>query len=536
MGSWGSLARSVRVALAALTTLIALAAAAPARAADTLALLLFPNRIGSVSADDLGTLLAPPPALTGLEPGFAPAAIDWRPADAKLYLLTLNITGTDKLRLYAVDPVTGVATQTGAESTSPAADDSPALSYGMDFDPVSGLLRVVAGTANFTIDANTGVATNRTGLAFAIGDPSIPSGPPNPLDVAYDRNLPGGAATTLFAIHQSPGAPTRLVRIGGVDGSPSPDDGVTSTVGDLAPAFTPAPTGGGFDVGDRSAIAYGLVNAAFSAELYRVNLATGAGAPIGSLGLDVSDVAVAPAAVVAFASSSVSAFEGGSATVTLTRGGATSSATTVDVATSDGSATAGSDYTATTTQLVFAPGETTKPLTIPTTQDSVDEGRESFTVEITAARGSLTRGAVATRRLATVVINDDDAAAAIKPPPLVLSFGKVPASITLAKLRKFGVSVPVTPGRAAKLTGELLATARTARIAAANLVVASRSLPLAAGTRTLKFKPSRKLIGTPTKAFKLTIRVRGTDADGVTAVVQRTLKVTLPKKKKAKKR
>jgi hypothetical protein len=115
------------------------------------------------------------------------------------------------------------------------------------------------------------------------------------------------------------------------------------------------------------------------------------------------------------------------------------------------------------------------------------------------------------------------------PAPLTLALGRVPASITLAKLRASGVAVRVTPGRAAKLTAELLATARTARIAAANLVVAGRSLPFGAGTRTLRLKPSRRLIGTPRKAFRLTLRVRAADALGVTTERRRTLKVTVPK-------
>src|SRR4051794_2949070 len=55
----------------------------------------------------------------------------------------------------------------------------------------------------------------------------------------------------------------------------------------------------------------------------------------------------------------------GQATITVNRGGATNIASSVDYATSDGTATAGSDYTATNGTLNFAAGETTKTFTVP---------------------------------------------------------------------------------------------------------------------------------------------------------------------------
>ena len=59
---------------------------------------------------------------------------------------------------------------------------------------------------------------------------------------------------------------------------------------------------------------------------------------------------------------------------------ASSSTVTVDYATSDGTASAGSDYTAASGTLTFAPGETEKTVSVAVLDDSHDEGEESFTL------------------------------------------------------------------------------------------------------------------------------------------------------------
>ena len=73
--------------------------------------------------------------------------------------------------------------------------------------------------------------------------------------------------------------------------------------------------------------------------------------------------------------------------VTLSR--ATSGTVAVAYATADGSATAGSDYTATAGTLTFAPGETAKTVTVPVLDDAHDEGEETLTLRLTAATGAV---------------------------------------------------------------------------------------------------------------------------------------------------
>ncbi|MBK8396633.1 MAG: hypothetical protein IPL26_15540 [Leptospiraceae bacterium] len=83
----------------------------------------------------------------------------------------------------------------------------------------------------------------------------------------------------------------------------------------------------------------------------------------------------------------VTVTEGNSGTVnanfTVTLSAASGQAVTVDYATSNVTATAGSDYTAiTTTTLTFNPGETTKPVTVVVNGDTLHENDETFTVTI----------------------------------------------------------------------------------------------------------------------------------------------------------
>ena len=61
---------------------------------------------------------------------------------------------------------------------------------------------------------------------------------------------------------------------------------------------------------------------------------------------------------------------------------------TVDYATSDGTATAGEDYTATSGTLTFTAGDTTKTVSVPVTDDTVDDGGETFTLTLSNASGA----------------------------------------------------------------------------------------------------------------------------------------------------
>jgi hypothetical protein len=92
--------------------------------------------------------------------------------------------------------------------------------------------------------------------------------------------------------------------------------------------------------------------------------------------------------------------------MTVKRTGDITGTTTVSYATSDGTATAGSDYTATSGTLTFAPFETEKSFNIAIRQDNIDEATESFKVTLSNASGGTS--ILIDPASANVTIEDDD--------------------------------------------------------------------------------------------------------------------------------
>ena len=98
---------------------------------------------------------------------------------------------------------------------------------------------------------------------------------------------------------------------------------------------------------------------------------------------------------------------GGTVKLTVKRaGGSLGGPVSVRYATGNGTATAGSDYVATSGTLALGPGEAVKSFTVPVTGDSVDEADETFSVTLSSAGGGASIGSPVA---ATVTIADDDA-------------------------------------------------------------------------------------------------------------------------------
>ncbi|MBE9056596.1 choice-of-anchor I family protein, partial [Sphaerospermopsis sp. LEGE 08334] len=93
-----------------------------------------------------------------------------------------------------------------------------------------------------------------------------------------------------------------------------------------------------------------------------------------------------------FSITNASAIEGNQITFTVTRTGNAQTNQTVNVATSiaGGDTASANDFTAKTETLTFAQGETSKTFTVQTTQDTLFEGDETFTVSLSnATNGSI---------------------------------------------------------------------------------------------------------------------------------------------------
>ena len=84
---------------------------------------------------------------------------------------------------------------------------------------------------------------------------------------------------------------------------------------------------------------------------------------------------------------------------------------TVHYATADGSAKAGTDYTAVSGTLSFAAGQTSKTVNVPISDDNTPEPNKSFTFTLSAPTGGSLGNAVA-----NLTIRNDDSAPAAQPP------------------------------------------------------------------------------------------------------------------------
>ena len=100
-------------------------------------------------------------------------------------------------------------------------------------------------------------------------------------------------------------------------------------------------------------------------------------------------------------------------TVTVTLSRTSTSFVGVDFTTADNTATfSGSDYYSQSGRLVFAPGETSKTITLTVVGDTVDENNESFFVNLSApANATISDGQ------SVVTITDDDTSTTQPPPP-----------------------------------------------------------------------------------------------------------------------
>ena len=168
----------------------------------------------------------------------------------------------------------------------------------------------------------------------------------------------------------------------------------------------------------------------------------------------------------------------GSIAVSVTRTGGKEGSVTVNYATSDGTAIAGSDYTTTSGTLTFAAGELVKTFSIPITNDSINEGDETINLTLSSPTGAAVLG---TQTAAVLTILDD-------PPPTVTvsphgtTTNSAPVSFTLTfseavtGLTASGISVtngskgalsgsgttytlPVTPGDQGAVTCQVIAAA-----------------------------------------------------------------------------
>jgi hypothetical protein len=113
----------------------------------------------------------------------------------------------------------------------------------------------------------------------------------------------------------------------------------------------------------------------------------------------------------ALSAASYSVNEGvGSAQIEIDRSGSTTSAGSVHFATANGSAAAGSDYTAVSQTVSFGVGETSKTVSIPITDDQVYEGSETVSLSLDSPSETSGTASLGSPATATLTITDNDEA------------------------------------------------------------------------------------------------------------------------------
>ncbi len=224
---------------------------------------------GTIISDITLTGLAPATINTSAE---RLVGIDFRPLDGLLYAIKTN--GGVNGNVVTVNIVTGAVTSIGGPVSAPNGNFK-----GFDFNPTVDRIRTTSDAQqNRRYNPNDGTLVGTdVNLTYALADVSndfIPA----VSNVAYTNNLVGAALTTLFGIDHDRDT---LVRIGGVNGSPSPNLGVVSTVGPLG---IDATNFGGFDISGATGVAYAVVRVGSSSNLYSINLTTGAATNLGAIG------------------------------------------------------------------------------------------------------------------------------------------------------------------------------------------------------------------------------------------------------------
>ena len=231
------------------------------------------------------------------------------------------------------------------------------------------------GTETFTV--NLSAPTNGTIVdAQGVGTIYDNEGPPS-FVVTDVSGAEGGGSLSLSVLLTNANGSSVSVDYATADGTALAGSDYTAKSGTLT--FTPGQT--------LKTVAVTMLDDALAEddETFSLNLANATGgiaiadaAGLGTIQNDDADptVSVSNAAVV----------EGDTGTTTLslpvTLSGPSGREVDVDYATSDGTANAGSDYTATSGTLVFAVGETSKQIHITVAGDYADEGDETLTVTL----------------------------------------------------------------------------------------------------------------------------------------------------------
>lgn len=143
---------------------------------------------------------------------------------------------------------------------------------GIDLRPADGKL--------YAVTVPTGAANNSILRTYAVDTDTGAVG------AAYDRNVSGGTATTLFVVDSTL---NMLGMVGGVDGAPSANGGLITSIGALGVTLA-AGSDAGFDIASGGGAYAALTGSDGLTRLYTLDLSTGAATEVGRVGIGINQV------------------------------------------------------------------------------------------------------------------------------------------------------------------------------------------------------------------------------------------------------
>ncbi len=331
----------------------------------------------------------------------------------------------------------------GNDVTVNYATSAGSATAGSDFTATSGTLTFTSGQTSKTVAVpvvgDTGDEIDET-FSVALSSPShaVLGAPSSATATVNDDDGPvisiagpasqvtegnSGTSNATFTVTLSAASPQPVtVSYATANGSAAAGSDYTSAAGTVT--FTPGQTSRTVTV----AVKGDTVDE--NDETFSVNLSAPAD---GTLGTATAAATIRDDDVVVISISNATVVEGNSGTATVTftisLSGPAAYPITVNWSTGNGSASAGSDYGAASGSVTFAPGETTKTVTVTVYGDQDDTGDETFVVQLSGASSNAELGN--SQGTATIVDDDRPGYLVVTSGGAVSAYGSAPAAGSL---------------------------------------------------------------------------------------------------------
>ncbi len=323
---------------------------------------------GTITNDDSG-LSIDSPSVTEGDSGSANLVFTVTLSPASSSQVTVNYARTGGTATSGTD-FTALAASTTL--TFAANETSKTIAVSVTGDTINEANETVivtlssASGADIVTASGTGTITDDDTPSFSINSPSVVEGDSSTANLEFTVTLSPASyqATTVDYATATAGTATA-----GTDFTAISATTLTFAAGDTSKTFMVSVTGDTTDEGAGETVVAALSDATGNAEI-------GTSSGTGTITDDDPKFSIGNASATEGDSGSVNM------TFTVTLNSAGNSQYTVDYASTDGTATAGTDYTAVSGTLTFAAGTTSRTLTVSVTGDAANEANETLTVTL----------------------------------------------------------------------------------------------------------------------------------------------------------